>query len=707
MEWFGHCGKILDVDLTTGTLTVLELDRTDVTRFIGGAGLNAWLLYRASKLPVSPLDPAVPLIFGSGPLVGTGFPSSARSTFTTISPLTGVFGDANGGGHFGPVLKRAGFDHLVIRGAAERPSYLLIQPGGKLSLENADDVWGLETAGTDEALTRRHPGSMVACIGPAGEKLVRFANISTSAGGNSWSRTGVGAVMGSKKLKAIVVKGDGKVAVASKDAFEALSKRLNDEADTGYGGQLMARWGTIQHVTHFAAMGLLYKNNSRRPATLADASRVGLPAFLESQPHKDHGCFRCPLKCEKAFEARRGRYAGEAVPKYELGFACCLGLNLGIDDMSAVMRLTNRCNQLGLDIVEFGGVAGLAIDLFKQGILTPSDVDGLELDFGAPEPIEVLAQKVATREGVGALLADGVRSAAERIGKGADRYAIHMKGMCEPAHSCPLFILSFSVATRGGDHLKGMPIMCLSPHNIALARHYYDATERSMDLTSHDDKGRVVWWHENYKTVVDSLGTCFFTATALVSMGFLLPDQLAEAFRLATGVTTTAGQILEAGDRGYQVQKALNARLGVDRSTDRFTTRPEPDSWGQGVDLDHPGMLDEYYHYRGCSRDGLPLRERLEELDLAAVADDLEREGRLGKGPCLGTYRSIRSSPARDSAGLNPIAATIRSLIQRGVMGLLHSPRVVEFLTRASVTMWLAERQERRRLAKHRTARGP
>jgi aldehyde:ferredoxin oxidoreductase len=245
--------------------------------------------------------------------------------------------------------------------------------------------------------------------------------------------------------------------------------------------------------------------------------------------------------------------------------------------------------------------------------------------------VEKLLEKTARREGFGALLAEGVQSMEKAIGKGAEKFSLHIKGMTEPAHCCPPFLLSFAVSTRGGDHLKGMPILLTDSSSKELTKALYGGTDKGIDMYSHEDKGRVVWWHENYKTIIDSLGTCFFLTTVCLPCGRLEPAELASAYSFATGMECDGAELFRKGERAYQVERALNARRGITRKDDKVKVRPEKDSWGQGIDLNHPGMLDEYYQYRGCSKDGLPLRHRLEEAGLVDIADDLEQEGKLGK----------------------------------------------------------------------------
>ncbi|MFO7601107.1 MAG: aldehyde ferredoxin oxidoreductase C-terminal domain-containing protein, partial [Candidatus Desulfacyla sp.] len=588
ITWNGYCGKILDINLTTGSIKPIDLEEKDILNYLGGAGLNAWLLFKNTDAHTDPLSPDNPLIFGAGPIVGAGFPCAARSTFTTLSPLTNLFGDANGGGHFEPGAKRAGYDHLIIPGASNTPCYLLIQPN-TCSIEDASDLWGKDASQTDQILTNRHKGSLCATIGKAGEQRVRYANILTHDTGNSWSRTGVGCVMGSKKLKAIVVKGKEKIPVSDADFLKTWSKTIKEEVDTGYGGQLFAKNGTMPQITGFSAKGFFYRKNGREKATLIEASKIATLAFNRNTEHKRHGCYRCPIMCEKEYTITSGKYKGEKGHKYELGYGACLGFNVGIEDITAVLHLATECNKAGVDLIEFSSVAALAIDLFKEGILTESNTGGIKLDWNSPEVVEYLLNLTVEREGLGNILAEGTKKAAEIIGKGADNYVQHMKGMTEPAHSCPPFLLSFAVATRGGDHLKGMPILCIANPNLDTIKNAFNGTKNSKNLYTHEDNGRTIWWHENFKTVVDSFGPCFFLISCMVPMGFLLPEDLATIYTAATGIEMDAKRLMMTGERAYQVEKAINSLRGVDRSTDTFTTRQEKHSWGKGIDLDHPG----------------------------------------------------------------------------------------------------------------------
>ena len=658
MGWYGYRGRILRVDLSARTITTEALERGDLRSFVGGAGLNAWLLYQGVQPSLSPLDPSNPLIFGAGPLVGTGFPSSSRSTFTTLSPLTGIFGDANGGGFFGGAVKRAGFDHIVVLGASETPCCLVLRGDGEATLEDARALWGRDTLETHQMLQRAYPGGAAACIGPAGEQQVRYASIVTNSTANSWARTGVGAVMGSKKLKAIVALGTDPVPVADPRGFSVLSRKVNEWAATSPSGRLFSKVGTTIHVGLLPALGYSFKQNGRLPVSVSEASRIDWTAFQQQTETRAHGCHSCALKCGKRYRVKAGEHAGEEGYRYDATYAHALGFNLGITDLGTLLHLGDLSNRLGFDIIEFSGSVGLAIDLFRQGVLDRGDTDGLELDWGAGRSIAILAGRVARREGFGAVLAEGSKRAAAAIGRGAETYSQHSKGMSETAPSSPALVLGYAVSPRGGDHMKaGIPILNMNRRNVDLSRQLFGGTSAGADPSSHVDKGRVVWWHENYKMATDCLGICFYLTSTLLPTHKMLPEDLAEAYRVTTGLDMDGEALLGAGERGVQVEKALNARLGIGRADDAFTTRPERSAWSNDVDLDHPGMLDEYYDYRGCSPDGLPTRLRLGALGLGAIADDLEREGRLGAVPCPPGPRSIQ--PVR-------VAAPVQSSERQG-----------------------------------------
>ncbi|MCG8638995.1 MAG: hypothetical protein MI862_04635, partial [Desulfobacterales bacterium] len=575
---FGYKKKILEIDLAGHTFREQGLSKDDMTTFIGGSGLNAWLLYKHQDHQVSGTDPENPLIFGAGPLVGTSFPTSARATFTAISPLTGIFGDSNGGGVFGVMVKKSGYDHLVIKGASRSPCYLVIGSGGRCHIEDATSLWGLNTLDTEKKLKKKYKGAVVASIGTAGENLVAYACIMSNNNANSFSQTGMGAVMGSKKLKAIVVLGGDGIKVKDPKGLKQFSDTVKQWTRELAFPKLFTRYGTAMFINTVTASKQMYAENWRRIAEYNDITPIDIGSYYEAVFSKDHGCFRCPLRCGKQWRIKDGPYRDEKGYGYEIAYIITLGLTLGLRDVSQILHLVNRMNNIGMDVKEFSGAVGMAIDAFKKGIITQDTSDGLTLDWGDVQLFDTLIDKIAQKEGFGKILALGTRKAAQKIGNGAQNYAMHMKGMHWPGNSIPPAVLAFSTSTRGGDFLKGVPHLIMQQNNKNIAKALFDAAPATFDLTSNEAKGRVVWWHENYKMLLDSLGVCFYLSQTLLSHGFLLPDHLAKAFRFATGVDMDGKELMIGAERGYQIEKAINCFRGLNRKDDAFTRRPEKKS---------------------------------------------------------------------------------------------------------------------------------
>ena len=625
-------GRLLQIDLSTGKSFRQTLSPALMNRFIGGGGLNAWLLYTLTDQGTSPFSPDNPLIFGAGPLVGGSFPTGARSTATSLSPLTGIYGDSNGGGLWGVFMRRAGIEHLVITGSLDKPGFLLIDPQGNCRLEDATELWGLDTATAEKTLKVKHPQSLVAVIGPAGENGVRYANIMLENNAHSFSRAGMGAVMGSKKLKAIVLlPGKGRIWTDDPPTLKNLSQEVKTWAKSLAFPRMFSRYGTMMFIHLIEALGLMYGHNGRRKIGPADIDPIATGAFYRAAESRDLGCYRCPLRCGKQWRIMGGEFAGEQGHGYEVAYIITLGLSLGFRDVGRILHLANRINRQGFDINEFCGSVGMLNDAFARGIVTSRDLDGLKPGWGDLRAAEELIDKVAAGEGIGAVLAKGTRSAGKEIGGGATDYSLHMKGMHWPAHSAPPFVMAFSLSPRGGDFLKGIPYLLMQAVNDRNAELLFRSTPRTMNYSSHGDKGRAVWWHENYKLALDSLGLCFCLGMTLLTHGKLIPAHLAAAWQAASGFPVDGAGMQVAAERGYQVQRAINALRGMDRRHDSFSKRPETDSWAQNIDLNKKGMLDEYYAYRGLSANGLPTSERLTELGLDEVARYLEAHNRLGR----------------------------------------------------------------------------
>lgn len=614
---YGYMGKILNIDVTNKKYEISELPDTVMSQYVGGAGVNAYLLFNMIYPGIDPLGPDNPLIFGAGPITGLPFPTAARSTITAVSPLTGIFGDSNGGGITGVTFKRTGFDHIVIKGKSDKPCYLVIGSDFCCNFKDATEIWGFNTEETIDFLQKKYPKTAIMAIGPAGENLVKYAGIYSNNGTN-FSRSGMGAVMGSKRIKAIVAIGQLKPEVYDSEGLKNYSSLILKELDTRGFPRLFKKYGTGMFLNNITSKGMLYGENYRRKLSYDEIEGIDISQYIAKTNSKNIACYRCPLSCRRKWTIKEGAYAGEHGHGFDVAHIISFGATLGFRDVTEILHMVQQANLYGVDLNEFCGTLGMAIDAYQKGAI---DIDGTELSFGNSSMVEKMLKAVSYRDGLGNILAEGTKRAAEIIGNDSGKYALHMKGMHWPAHSSPPFNLAFSVSTRGGDFLKGNPFLLLQSIDRKIIKDLFGGTAKTMNVNSHSDKGRAVWWHENYKLLNDSLGTCFYLSMALLQYRKLMFDGFSRLYTFATGIET---DLFLAVERGNQIQRAVNSLLGVRSSDDSCTKRPEPDSWAQDIDLKKKGMLDEYYLYRGLTSDGLTSYQRFKELGMSDVVDRLE-----------------------------------------------------------------------------------
>jgi len=621
-KWYGWTGTILKVDLTSQTVQKEELSEFLAHNYLGQAGINARLLYDRVSSACDPYSPDAPLIFGVGPLAATLAPCSSRFTVTFKSPLTGIFGDSNCGGHWGAELKMAGYDHVIVTGKARHPVYLSID-NDQVKIRDARHLWGANTWETDELIKEelRERTAQVVCIGPAGEKLVRFAAIICSLA-RAAARCGPGATMGSKNLKAIVVRGDRGIQVARKSAFEdavdeALEAILSDPLY-----ETAKTYGTLAITGLAQALGFLPTRNFQE-STFSGAEKLRGEVFLQRYGTKHKGCYNCPVACSRFYKVSAGPYAstrGEG-PEYETVSA--LGAKCGNDNFEAILHANTLCNQLGLDTISTGNTLAWAMECREKGILTKEQLDGLDLNFGNDGAMIELIKKIAVRDGIGDLLAEGAFRAAQRIG-GSD-LVIQSKGLDYPAvdiRGTKGMALSFAVSPRGGDHLKGLSLYEVAPDVYAkdIQR------ETGIEVTpqywlQYETKAELMRWHENWHCVVDSLGLCKLEGIALKP---LLPRHFQRMLTAATGWEVTVEELDHIGDRIWNMERLFNVREGKRRKDDLPPRRllEEPISTGpaQGERLDsekYGQMLTRYYLLRGWDPEtGVPTTQKLLELGL-------------------------------------------------------------------------------------------
>jgi len=595
--------KALSIDLTTGEITELPIKGESIRRYLGGRGLGVEYLYRHLPENTDPLSPENILSLWTSPLMGTGAVSMVKLCGVTKSPQTGTILMSLMGGYFGPELRFAGVDGLIFHGRSEKPVYLLVKDGIP-ELRPADDLWGLTTRETEEKITQdlQLKRIQVASIGPAGENLVAFASIMHQ--GDAMGRGGIGAVMGSKNLKAIAVSGKQRPELAEPDRFQAAVKRIALEYQNSEALAIFGSTGTTQHVDGLN-LKQMYPTRNFQSGRFEGYQQVNAEALYEKHVQKRLSCQGCPVRCRRVSTTQKGPYAGTTTegPEYETlwGFG---GL-CGNSSLDAVIKANDLCMEYGLDTISAAGVIAFGMECFEQGLISTEETEGIELKFGHPDAIIDLLPKIARKEGLGKILAEGSRRAAELIGGSAGEYAMQVKGMelagYDPRNAKGM-ALGYATSPRGGCHERGY----LTAETVGFPP--------GVDRLAYEGKGELVKEAQDTVAVKDSLSFC-----VLSSAGTSL-DDLAELFSAATGIEASAGDLLEAGERINNLERLFNIREGFSRADDtlprRFLKEPIPDNQGnpQAVDLER--LLDLYYLARGWDQEGRPLSDTLERLGL-------------------------------------------------------------------------------------------
>jgi aldehyde:ferredoxin oxidoreductase len=607
---FGYAGKILNVDLTTGKQWVEEFDEAFARAYIGGNGFGAKIVFDRVKSGTDPFAPENVLVFAVGPITDTLVTSNSRGCLSTKSPLTGLFFDSTYGGGFPITQKKTGFDVLVVTGAAAAPSYLLVTEQGAQVLP-AGDLWGrLETLETNKTLQARHGADAdVIAIGCAGEHQVRFAGLShywKSREGIS-GRGGHGAVMGSKRLKAIVVKGSRKTEVADPKGLKAFVDSTRE--DTKKGTVMLNKYGTPVLVHGINKLGGLGSFNNRTEV-FAEAEAICGERYHEVYFEKDTTCNKCPVACGKQFVVKAGEFEGLRwkMPEYETIYA--FGSMTGNSDAASIIKAEELCDQYALDTISMGVTIAFAMECFERGLLKTADTGGMDLRWGDHRTILRLVEMTARREGFGDLLAEGSRRLAEKLGPEASKYLYAVKGLEMPAHSARALkgmSIGYATASRGGSHHDTRP----TPQYAG-----------DFDKRSPEGKPAFAIRSQHFTAVDDSLVQCRFTSER-GGYGLYLNDKYAAMVNHITGWGVDADELERAGERICNLERAVNVREGVRRKDDdlpwRVKNEPIPEGASQGCYCPQPqldAMLDEYYALRGWSKDGVPTAERLKALGL-------------------------------------------------------------------------------------------
>ncbi len=636
-------GKILHIDLTSGEVRT-EPTESYALKFLGGRGIDVRLLHREVKPWMTALDPANRLIFGAGILGGTPVPASSRLSIEAKSPVTGGVGSANAGGYFAPEMKYAGYDHIVIKGRARKPVFLWINDD-EVEVRDASHLWGKTTGETYAAIKRglKEKKVQIACIGPAGENLVRYAHIVVSQS-RAAARCGLGAVMGSKNLKAVVVRGRKPVEVAEPkrfmDALDRIRKMINSHPVT----QNHKAEGLFYFIPQYLESRPDRAKNFQEIIDPEEFKRL-LPDAYKPHEMRRTTSFACPVGCFKIYKINGGPYDGTVSIGFPANTVTNFGPRLGLDYAPAVIKAHDLCTEYGLDEDAASSSIAWAFEAFQRGILTKEDTGGLELKWGDHRLVMDLLKKIAHREGIGDLLAEGSMQASQVVGRGSEEFAIHVKGAdsYEPMRGMRAWALGSVVSTRGGTHLRGAAVVDLIRNLLEEASPEYCerwGIPKNWDPFSYEGKARPVIYCEKLKGVVDSLGICWFL-TAWEGAGLLDSEELAELYSSATGSERTGEELIMCGARIHNLEKAFNVlHAGFNRQDDyppeRFMKEPVKGGAFDGEYLAKEGwdkMLDEYYELHGWDKQsGWQTRRCLEDLGLKEVADELEKVGRLIEG---------------------------------------------------------------------------
>jgi aldehyde:ferredoxin oxidoreductase len=621
--------KIAYINLSNGEIETASIPLEMRKLYLGGRGMDMYLLYNHTKKGIDPLGPDNVLLVSAGVLVGTLASASARTHVAGKSPLTGFVGSANMGGFFAPELRWAGFDHLVIKGKAKKPVYLWISDG-KIEIRDASNVWGQGVFDAQQAIRQELGDEEVKamCCGPAGENLVRFANVMTGLK-NSGGRTGMGAVMGSKNLKAIAARGTMDIEIKHPEQALEYDEQMVNKVNRTKFAQIMQKWGTmfIYGVTN--STGLIRCQNFQLNQLVGGNIEC---EHIEEVDFGTEGCFGCVIHCRPKYIIREGPYAGTYGQGPEYTSQGAFGMEVGCNKFNTILVGNHLVNTYGMDTLETGSMIAWAMELYEKGILTDEDTDGLKLEWGNDEAVVEMVHRIAQRKGLGNILAEGPLRAAEKIGKGSLKYNIHVKGMSN-LHSderpTPALALGIATGSRGSDHLRSRPAIDLYhlPEPV-LRKIYgnptpYDGPLTS-DYTAYEGKPRQVQWQEMVYEAVDCLGICKYH-TIFLSPNLLSFDEFSKLLYYNTGIEMSPQEIWEVADRAYTMERLFNIREGLTREqdwlVDRYFDEPTPVGLpivrGKTIDREKfKKMIDEYYELHGWDENGQPRPETLEKLGL-------------------------------------------------------------------------------------------
>lgn len=637
----GVIGKILNIDLTNSLIWEEDHSKDSVVDYLGSRGTNAKILWEQVKAGIDPLGEESKLVFGAGLLSGTAAPCSGRTTVTCISPLTNLYLKTNVGGQWGGQLKLAGYSTIIVHGKAKEPAYIFID-NDTVEIRNASKYWGMDVREADRSIKKDigDEDIQLALIGPAGENKVKFASIMFSVY-SAAGRGGAGAVMGSKNLKGIAVKGTLAIEVQEPDKFQKLAEEAakNIMNDSGYEG--LSTYGTADILYGVNEMKLLPAYNFKR-SSVEDASNITGQSLTHNGYLKRRvSCFSCVISCHRYTTVDSGKYAGtySGGPEYETIVGC--GPGCGIINTEAILKANELINILGMDTISTASVIQWAMECYEKGIINDKDTDGIRLVWGNEDALMEMINKIAYRDGFGNMLAEGVKKASDIVGGESYKWAVHGKGLEQSRIETRLskgYALSFAVNPRGADHLHTQVAAEFGMGDEArkLVKEI-TGDENYATPYSIEKKADMVRWHEDCYAVTDCLGFCTFTSSSLYG---ITPKIMAEAFSYATGIKISEKEIMEAGRRVVTLEKCINVRQGAARKDDKLPYRlmnemvseRKDDKTAINSQEELDIMLDEYYELHGWDKaSSWPTETVLKKLKLDRVAEELKLIDRLGK----------------------------------------------------------------------------
>ncbi len=614
----GYAGKVLEVDLTKGVCSSFPLEEKRLKKFIGGSSLAASFYLEKYNLDADPLSPESPLMIMTGPLVASGFPGSSRFAVAAKSPQTGIWGESACGGTFGPELKRAGFDGIIVIGRSPFPVILSIL-NGQATLSPANDLWGKDIYEVTDALKSEDQGLKVLAIGPAGENLVKFSSIGNDKA-HFIGRTGLGAVMGSKKLKAIVVRGNEPPTKADEEKYKEIFRTAMQEIKESAFAESLHLMGSDAAMDLGMMTGDVPIKNWTIGEAFELASKLSGPTMRETYLTKAHACANCPIACKRVVAVKEGPYQTKEGPGPEYETCCTFGTMIMNDDLAAVIKANELCNRYGLDTISAGATIALAMELYEKGIIDKDKADTLELNWGNMDAVFALLKKIAFRNGFGDLLAEGSLKAAAQLGAEAMKAVVQVKGLELPMHDPRGFHgmgLAYMMSNRGACHLQHA-VMGTEQGMVSWPQLF--EMKEDYDGKTSQDKARLVFNSENYGILGNSLSLCHYL------MYCLKPETIRDAFNAITGFNFDFKDFLTCGARDWTLKRGINNLFGISAKDDVLPLKiltPLKEGAAAGSVPDMQLLRDEYYAIRGLNADGVPKKEKLMELNLPELGNRL------------------------------------------------------------------------------------